>query len=386
MNTKIYTSESVTSGHPDKVCDIIADAVLDDCLKSDSEARVACEVMATKNKIIVSGEITSIHKPDYEKIVKDTVKQLGYEVDNLKVEVLVNSQSPDISASVAKSFEAREQNSLDENDGQGAGDQGIMYGYACDETEELMPLSFVLAKGLTNRLTQVREQKIIDGLMPDGKSQVTVQFEDKNVKILNILVSTQHKESLSLDKLREEVKKFVIDPVFKDYDLNKTQILINPSGRFVLGGYEADTGVTGRKLQVDSYGTICRQGGGAYSGKDPSKVDRSGAYICRYIAKNIVAAKLAKKCEVSLCYAIGKAQPLSFNVEFFGTQTNKKHDEKTVENLIKKLVDLRPKAIINNLNLKSPIYFQTAKVAHFGVCDYPWERLDLKDKLLNILV
>jgi S-adenosylmethionine synthetase len=338
--------------------------------------------MATKNKIIIGGEITTTHKPNYEKVVNQTIKEIGYNTDNLQVEVLVNEQSSDIAQSINKSIETREQNSKEQNDTQGAGDQGIMYGYACTETPELMPLSFMLARNLTNRLTEVRQKQIIKDLMPDGKSQVTVKFDECNKpEILSILISTQHKENLTLQNLREQVNKLVIEPVFKDYELTNTQILINPSGRFVIGGCEGDTGVTGRKLQVDSYGTIAKQGGGAYSGKDPSKVDRSGAYICRYIAKNIVVKGIAQKCEVTLVYAIGKANPLAFNLNFFGTQTKPHYDEQNIEETIKSILDLRVGAIIKTLNLQNPIYAQTTKQGHFGNSTSSWEQLNLNEKI-----
>lgn len=384
MKTKIYTSESVTIGHPDKVCDYIADSILDECLKEDKNARVACEVMATKNKIIIGGEITTSSKLSYEKIAKQTVEEIGYSSNKLQIEVLVNEQSPDISGGVNTSFEVREQHSLDEFDMQGAGDQGIMVGYACSQTKEFMPLSFMLARNLTNQLTEVRQNGIVNDLLPDGKSQVTLQInEDGAVEILNVLISTQHKETIGLESLRQTVKEFVINPVFKEYNLTNTQILINPSGRFVLGGYEADTGVTGRKLQVDSYGTISRQGGGAYSGKDASKVDRSGAYICRYIAKNIVAANIAKECEVTLAYAIGKAKPLVFDLNFFNTQTKKEYTEEQIEKFILELVDLRSKAVIKKLNLQNPVYKDTVKKGHFGNEEFSWEQLDLKEQLIQ---
>ncbi len=382
MKTEIYTSESVTIGHPDKICDLIADKILDECLKSDPNSRVACEMMATSKKIIVGGEITTKGKVNYKKIVKDTIKEIGHDLKGVKIDVLVRTQSPDIAGGVGTSFETRELNSKDELDKQGAGDQGIMYGYACDETEQYLPLSFVLSKELTLRLTEVRQKGIINGLLPDGKSQVTVKFlKSGKPKIVNILISTQHKEDFELKDLRKQVKKHVVDYVFKNYDISKTEILINPSGRFVLGGYKADTGVTGRKLQVDSYGTIARQGGGAYSGKDASKVDRSGAYICRYIAKNIVAAGIAKKCEATVAYAIGKANPLAFNLNFFGTETKPEYSEQKIESKIKKLVDLRPKAVINNLKLKQPVFANTVRLGHFGNDIFTWEKLDLSKKL-----
>ena len=382
MKEEFYFSESVTIGHPDKMCDLIADAILDNCLFQDSDSKVACEVMASKEKIIISGEITTRAVVDYRKVCLDVVKYVGYNSSDLEVEVLINTQSKEIADAVLNSYEMREEKSKDILDFQGAGDQGVMYGYACSENENYMPLSFFLARELTNKLTHLRKTKQLDYLLPDGKSQVCLKINNNKVNILNILISTQHKQNVNLKKIRMDIKEKVIDVVFKNYNIEKTEILINPSDSFVEGGFKADCGVTGRKLQVDSYGCVSRQGGGAYSGKDASKVDRSAAYMARYLAKNIVAAKIAKKCEVCLVYAIGKAKPLFFKLNFFNTS---KYAEKKIEKIILNLVDLRVKSLIEKLSLNKPIFFNVSKRGHFGNCQDSWEQLDLKEKILEAL-
>ena len=365
----ILTAESVTAGHPDKLCDTIADNVLDACLKEDPNARVACEVLATAGKILVAGELRTTASPDVEAIVRQTVRNAGYDC-NYHVEVRLHTQSPDIAEAV---------------DGEtlGAGDQGIMYGYACWETVELLPAPVVLANRITSLLTTCREEKLISGIGPDGKAQVSVQYAfGVPERVDTIVISCQHDSGKDLDELREELRRLVIDRACHDVRIDEqTKILINPSGRFVLGGFEADTGLTGRKLMVDTYGGLAPHGGGALSGKDGTKVDRSGAYMARYVAKNIVAAGLAHRCQVQLAYAIGVAEPVSVNVTTFGTGTV---SDETLEKAVKKVFDLRPTAIIRDLDLRRPIYRQLAAYGHMGREDLgvAWEKTDRVDALL----
>ena len=370
----ILTAESVTEGHPDKLCDTIADAVVDACLTQDTAARVACEVMATAGKIIAAGEITAAKIPDIPAIICRTVREAGYGGSDYEVEVITHEQSPDIAEAVCGGTET------------GAGDQGILYGFACDETKELLPLPVVLAHRLTRLLTDTRRQGIILGLRPDGKAQVSVEYcSGVPYRVAAVVVSCQHEDELPLPELRRDILCHVIRPAMQELPLDEhTEVLVNPSGRFVQGGFEADTGLTGRKLMVDTYGGLVPHGGGALSGKDGTKVDRSGAYMARYIAKNIVAAGLAEKCEIQLSYAIGVAQPTSIMVDTFGT--GKLHDDKLVE-IIRENFDLRPAGIIKMLDLRRPIYKQTASYGHFGRTDVdlPWEKLDKVDLLKKYL-
>lgn len=370
----ILTAESVTEGHPDKLCDTIADAVVDACLTQDAAARVACEVMATAGKIIAAGEITAAKIPDIPAIICRTVREAGYGGSDYEVEVITHEQSPDIAEAVCGGTET------------GAGDQGILYGFACDETKELLPLPVVLAHRLTRLLTDARRQGIIPGLRPDGKAQVSVEYRSGvPCRVAAVVVSCQHEEELPLPELRRDILRHVIRPAMQELPLDEhTEVLVNPSGRFVQGGFEADTGLTGRKLMVDTYGGLAPHGGGALSGKDGTKVDRSGAYMARYIAKNIVAAGLAEKCEIQLSYAIGVAHPTSIMVDTFGT--GKLHDDKLVE-IIRENFDLRPAGIIKMLDLRRPIYKQTASYGHFGRTDVdlPWEKLDKVDLLKKYL-
>lgn len=370
----ILTAESVTEGHPDKLCDTIADAVVDACLTQDAAARVACEVMATAGKIIAAGEITAAKIPDIPAIICRTVREAGYGGSDYEVEAITHEQSPDIAEAVCGGTET------------GAGDQGILYGFACDETKELLPLPVVLAHRLTRLLTDARRQGIIPGLRPDGKAQVSVEYRSGvPCRVAAVVVSCQHEEELPLPELRRDILRHVIRPAMQELPLDEhTEVLVNPSGRFVQGGFEADTGLTGRKLMVDTYGGLAPHGGGALAGKDGTKVDRSGAYMARYIAKNIVAAGLAEKCEIQLSYAIGVAHPTSIMVDTFGT--GKLHDDKLVE-IIRENFDLRPAGIIKMLDLRRPIYKQTASYGHFGRTDVdlPWEKLDKVDLLKKYL-
>ena len=371
MNKRIYTAESVTSGHPDKLADLIADSILDECLEQDVDSRVAVEVMLTHDKCFIGGEITTKARVDYEFIAKTTIAQVGYDPSSLDYDVHIHEQSRDIADAVDKIE-------------QGAGDQGIVYGYATTETLNFMPLPVELAHRLTDRLEQCRRKGIVKGLRPDGKSQVTVQFNgDRFDKITSVVVSAQHEAWKSIDELVSEIKKKVIGYVFAEYDLTDVEILVNPSGRFVKGGFDADTGLTGRKLMVDSYGGIAHNGGGAMSGKDASKVDRSGAYLARYIAKNIVAAGLAVKCEVALSYAIGVPHPTSIDINTFFTGTV---NEQLIRKAVEQVFDLRVCRTIDELALKRPIYVQTAVGGHFGKEEFAWERTDKVQELKNAII
>lgn len=386
----LFTSESVTVGHPDKICDQISDAILDAIIEKDPNARVACETSVTTGLVLVSGEITTSCYVDIPKIVRKTIKDIGYtrakygfDAETCAVLTSIDEQSPDIAMGVDEALEKREgAMSEEEIEAIGAGDQGLMFGFACNETEELMPLPISLAHKLARRLHEVRIDGTLPYLRPDGKTQVTVEYEgDRPVRIDAIVVSTQHADNITLTQIKEDLTKHVIMPIVpQDMLDDRTKIFINPTGRFVIGGPQGDAGLTGRKIIVDTYGGYARHGGGAFSGKDPTKVDRSAAYAARYVAKNIVAAGLADKCEVQLAYAIGVARPVSIRVETFGT--GKVNEDKLVE-LVKKHFDLRPAGIIRQLDLRRPIYRQTAAYGHFGRTDIdlPWEHTDLADVL-----
>lgn len=384
VKRQLFTSESVTEGHPDKVCDQISDAVLDSILSEDPEARVACETSVTTGLVLVMGEITTNCYVDIPKIVRDTVCEIGYtrakygfDGETCAVLTAIDEQSPDIAIGVNSAWEVKNGMETDSLAQIGAGDQGMVFGYATDETEEYMPMSIAMAHRLARRLAQVRKEEILPYLRPDGKTQVTVEYEDdRPVRIDAVVVSTQHHPDIDMEQLRREIKENVIIPVVPQKYLDEqTKYYINPTARFVVGGPHGDSGLTGRKIIVDTYGGMARHGGGAFSGKDPTKVDRSGAYAARYVAKNIVAAGLAKKCEIQIAYAIGVAHPVSIMIDTFGTG---KISCGELVDVVKKVFDLRPGAIIKDLNLRRPIYKQTASYGHFGRVDLdlPWEALD----------
>lgn len=388
---RLFTSESVTEGHPDKICDQISDAVLDAFLEKDPNARVACEVSVATGLVLVIGEIsTNAEYVDIPSIVRNTIKEIGYvrakfgfDFQTCAVLTSLNEQSADIAQGVNVALESREGQMTDaEIESLGAGDQGMMFGFATNETPELMPLPIALAHRLARRLAEVRKNGMLDYLRPDGKTQVSVEYEgDKPVRVDTIVVSTQHAEEITLEQIKRDIKEHVINPIVPEEFLDEhTKYFINPTGRFVIGGPQGDAGLTGRKIIVDTYGGYARHGGGAFSGKDPTKVDRSAAYAARYVAKNIVAAGLAEKCEIQLAYAIGVARPVSISVDTYGT--GKVDEEKLVE-LINNNFDLRPAGIIKELNLRTPIYKQTAAYGHFGRTDIdlPWERTDKASKL-----
>ncbi|GFI17922.1 MAG: methionine adenosyltransferase [Lachnospiraceae bacterium] len=395
MEKHLFTSESVTEGHPDKVCDAISDAILDACMEKDPMSRVACETATCTGFVLVTGEITTNAYVDIQKVVRDTVKEIGYtkseygfDGNTCAVFVAIDEQSADIAMGVDKALEAKENKMSDaEIEAIGAGDQGMMFGYATNETEEYMPYSIALAHKLALQLTKVRKDGTLSYLRPDGKSQVSVEYDEagKPIRLEAVVLSTQHDEDVTQEQIHEDIKKYVFDPVLPKELLDEnTKYFINPTGRFVIGGPHGDAGLTGRKIIVDTYGGYARHGGGAFSGKDCTKVDRSAAYAARYVAKNIVGAGLADKCEIQLSYAIGVAQPTSIMVDTFGT--GKLDNEKLVE-IIRENFDLRPAGIIKMLDLRRPIYKQTAAYGHFGRndLDLPWEKLDKADVLKKYL-
>lgn len=395
MEKRLFTSESVTEGHPDKVCDAISDAILDACMEKDPMSRVACETAVCTGFVLVTGEITTNAYVDMQKIVRDTVKEIGYtkseygfDGNTCAVLVAIDEQSADIAMGVDKALEAKENKMSDaEIEAIGAGDQGMMFGYATNETEEYMPYPISLAHKLALQLTKVRKDGTLKYLRPDGKSQVSVEYDEagKPVRLEAVVLSTQHDDDATQEQIHEDIKKYVFDPILpKKLIDDNTKFFINPTGRFVIGGPHGDAGLTGRKIIVDTYGGYARHGGGAFSGKDCTKVDRSAAYAARYVAKNIVAAGLADKCEIQLSYAIGVAQPTSVMVDTFGT--GKVSDEKLVD-VIRENFDLRPAGIIKMLDLRRPIYKQTAAYGHFGRNDLnlPWEKLDKVDVLKKYL-
>ena len=378
---KFFTSESVTEGHPDKICDQISDAVLDAILEKDKNARVACETAITTGLVLVMGEITTNATIDYQSLVRDTIKEIGYDrakygfdCETCGVLTAIHNQSSDIAMGVDNSYESKNENSTHEL---GAGDQGMMFGFACDETDTLMPLPIYLAHNMSKRLSKIRKDGVVDYLRPDGKTQVTVEYEnDKPVRVETVVLSTQHREDVEKETLENDMIELVIKKEIPAHMIDEnTKIYINPTGRFVVGGPMGDAGVTGRKIIVDTYGGYARHGGGAFSGKDPTKVDRSAAYAARYVAKNIVKAGLANKCEVQLAYAIGVAKPVSILVDTFSTN---KVEQSVIEELVAKHFDLRPSAIISQFDLRRPIYKQTASYGHFGRedLDLPWEKTD----------
>ncbi len=395
MEKHLFTSESVTEGHPDKICDNISDAILDALMAQDPMSRVACETTITTNFVMVMGEITTKASVDYEKIVRETIREIGYDddvkgfnCDTCEVKILLDNQSVDIARGVDRALEARENTMSDaEIEAIGAGDQGMMFGYATDETEEYMPYPIALAHKLTKKLTEVRKNGMLPYLRADGKSQVTVGYdeEDKPVHINAVVISSQHAAEVTQEQIHADVRKYVIDAVLPQELVDEnTKVFINPTGRFVIGGPNGDSGLTGRKIIVDTYGGYARHGGGAFSGKDCTKVDRSAAYAARYVAKNIVAAGLAKRCEIQLSYAIGVAQPTSVMVDTFGTG---KVSESKLEEIIRENFDLRPAGIIKMLDLRRPIYKQTAAYGHLGRndLDLPWEKTDKTELLKKYL-
>lgn len=386
MKNRLFTSESVTEGHPDKIADQISDAILDSLLSQDAKSRVAVETLITTGQVHVAGEVTTDGYADVMNIVRETVLDIGYDSsdkgfdgNSCGVSISIGQQSQDIAQGVDDAFENRVDASIDPLDLQGAGDQGLMFGYACNDTPELMPLPISLAHKLAAQLTKVRKDGVLPYLRPDGKTQVTIEYQgDKAVALNTIVISSQHAPDIDLDKkLAPEVKKYVIDPIVQNLELSSKdlRVLINPTGRFVIGGPMGDAGLTGRKIIVDTYGGMARHGGGAFSGKDPSKVDRSAAYAMRWVAKNVVAAGLADRCEVQVAYAIGKAQPVGLFIETFGSEN---FDLAKISHAVDEVFDLRPAAIIRDLNLLRPIYSQTAAYGHFGreLQNFTWEKTD----------
>ncbi len=386
MSKRLFTSESVTEGHPDKMCDQISDSILDAIYEQDPQARVACETAVATGMVLVIGEISTQCYVDIPKVVRNTIREIGYDrakygfdCDTCSVITSINEQSADIAMGVDKALEAKAgEMSEDQMQAIGAGDQGMMFGYACDETPELMPMPITLAHKLSKKLSEVRKNKTVEYLRPDGKSQVTVEYDgDKPVRVDTVVISTQHSADVSHETIEKDIMEYVIKPVIPAELLDsKTKYFINPTGRFVVGGPQGDSGLTGRKIIVDTYGGYARHGGGAFSGKDPTKVDRSAAYAARYVAKNIVAAGIAKKCEVQLAYAIGVAKPVSILVDTFGTAVI---SEEKISELINKHFDLRPAAIIKTLDLRRPIFKKTAAYGHFGRedADFTWEKTDV---------
>lgn len=389
-NKRLFTSESVTEGHPDKIADQVSDAILDAILKDDPNARVACETTVTTGMALIAGEISTTTYVDIPKVVRETIKEIGYtrakygyDYETMAILTAIDEQSPDIAQGVDKAIEYRDKDSEEEIEATGAGDQGLMFGYATNETETYMPLAIYLSHQLAKRLSDVRKDGTLNYLRPDGKVQVTVEYDENDnlVRIDTIVVSTQHAEDVTLEQIQEDIKAHVIYPTVPENLINEqTKFYINPTGRFVIGGPQGDAGLTGRKIIVDTYGGYARHGGGCFSGKDPTKVDRSAAYAARYVAKNIVAAGLADQCEVQLAYAIGVAEPVSIAIDTFGTG---KVSEGQLVEAVRKHFDLRPAGIIKMLDLKQPIYKQTAAYGHFGRTDvlFPWEKLDKVEEL-----
>ncbi len=389
-NKRLFTSESVTEGHPDKIADQVSDAILDAILKDDPNARVACETTVTTGMALIAGEISTTTYVDIPKVVRETIKEIGYtrakygyDYETMAILTAIDEQSPDIAQGVDNALEYRDKDSEEEIEATGAGDQGLMFGYATNETETYMPLAIYLSHQLAKRLSDVRKDGTLNYLRPDGKVQVTVEYDenDNPVRIDTIVVSTQHAEDVTLEQIQEDIKAHVIYPTVPENLINEqTKFYINPTGRFVIGGPQGDAGLTGRKIIVDTYGGYARHGGGCFSGKDPTKVDRSAAYAARYVAKNIVAAGLADQCEVQLAYAIGVAEPVSIAIDTFGTG---KVSEGQLVEAVRKHFDLRPAGIIKMLDLKQPIYKQTAAYGHFGRTDvlFPWEKLDKVEEL-----
>ncbi|HDE5996111.1 TPA: methionine adenosyltransferase [Staphylococcus aureus] len=389
-NKRLFTSESVAEGHPDKIADQVSDAILDAILKDDPNARVACETTVTTGMALIAGEISTTTYVDIPKVVRETIKEIGYtrakygyDYETMAILTAIDEQSPDIAQGVDKALEYRDKDSEEEIEATGAGDQGLMFGYATNETETYMPLAIYLSHQLAKRLSDVRKDGTLNYLRPDGKVQVTVEYDenDNPVRIDTIVVSTQHADDVTLEQIQEDIKAHVIYPTVPENLINEqTKFYINPTGRFVIGGPQGDAGLTGRKIIVDTYGGYARHGGGCFSGKDPTKVDRSAAYAARYVAKNIVAAGLADQCEVQLAYAIGVAEPVSIAIDTFGTG---KVSEGQLVEAVRKHFDLRPAGIIKMLDLKQPIYKQTAAYGHFGRTDvlFPWEKLDKVEEL-----